>query len=289
MRVSTQLMTESVKQTLLKQSERMLKKQETVSTGKRINRPSDDPVGTASVLYHKRLLTSMDQYQRNIQVGKNRMDFLETTLEAVQDMVSEARNWAINQASSSVTDRDNAFFQVQRIRDQLLQMANSKMGDNYIFAGHQTDAPAFATDGTYNGDNGSYSVITGDRRLTHIEADGSRIFQGAADLFAVMDDLLAGIQSGNATQIGDQVDLLTQCRTQIENVRAENAASFLQLEMSENQMAKFYLSVENIVSRTEDADLTEAIMDLKNQETTYQASLNTAARIVQPTLMDFLR
>lgn len=289
MRVSHQLMTESVKQNLLSQTERMLKKQEVVSTGKRINRPSDDPIGTANVLYQRRLLASMDQYARNIQVGKNRMEFMETTLEAAEDLISEARNWAINQASASVTDRDNAFYQVERIRDQLLQFANSKLGDNYIFAGHQTDAPAFASDGTYNGDNGSHSIITGDQRQMQIEADGSRIFQGGSDLFAVMDDLLTGIQNGDTTLIDNQVSLLTDARSQIQNVRAETAASYLNLEMTESQMSKFHLSVENIISRTEDADLNEAIIDLKNQEVSYQAALNTAARIVQPTLMDFIR
>lgn len=289
MRVSHQLMTESVKQNLLSQTERMLRKQEVVSTGKRINRPSDDPIGTASLLHQKRLLASMDQYERNIQVGKNRMEFMETTLEAAEDLVSEARNWAINQASASVADRDNAFYQVERIRDQLLQLANSKLGDNYIFAGHQTDAPAFASDGSYNGDNGSYSVITGDQRQMQIEADGSRIFQGGSDLFAVMDDLLTGIQNGDATMIDNQVDLLTDARNEIQNVRAETAASYLHMEMTESQMAKFHLSVENIISRTEDADLSEAIIDLKNHEVSYQAALNAAARIVQPTLMDFIR
>lgn len=288
MRVTNQLMADSIKKNLLSQTERMIGRQETVSTGKRINRPSDDPIGAASVLHHRRLLASMDQYERNIQVGKNRMEFMETTLDAAEELISEARNWAINQASATVTDRANAYSQVGRIRDQLLQLANSKLGDNYIFAGHQTHLPAFASDGSYSGDNGDYSVITGDQMEMRIEADGSRIFQGASDLFAVMDDLLTGIQNGDSTLIDSQVDLLTSARTQVQDVRAETAASYMQLEMTDNQMAKFHLSVENIISRTEDADLNAAIIDLKNQEVSYQAALETAARIVQPTLMDFI-
>lgn len=289
MRVSNQLMAESIKQTLLSQSGRMIKKQETVSTGKRINRPSDDPIGTANLLYHRQLLSSMDQYDRNIQVAKNRMEFMETTLEATENLVSEARNWAINQASASVTDRDNAYFQVQRIREQLLQFANSKLGDNYIFAGHQNHSPAFAPDGSYNGDNGYFSVITGDQMEMRMEADGGRIFQGASDLFAAMDDMLTGIQNGDIGMIDAQIDLLTNARTQVQNVRAKTAASYIQLEMTESQMAKFHLSVENIIARTEEVDLNEAIIELKNQEVSYQAALETAARIIQPTLMDFIR
>ncbi|MFZ7125716.1 MAG: flagellar hook-associated protein FlgL [Desulfobacterales bacterium] len=291
MRVTTQLMTESMKNHLLSQTERMLKKQEIISTTKRINRPSDDPIGAASVLYHKRLLSSIDQYDRNIQVGKNRMEFTETTLETVEDLISEGRNWAINQASATVTDRDNAYFQVERIRDQMLQLANSKLGDNYIFGGHQTDAPPFDVDGNYQGDDGKHSVIIGDKREMSMEADGSRIFHGTsgtADVFDIMNQLLTGIQNGEVTLIQSQVDRLTEAREQIQNIRAENAASYKHMEMTESQLARFHLSVENIISRTEDADLNEAIIDLKNQEVAYQAALETAARIVQPTLMNFL-
>jgi flagellar hook-associated protein 3 FlgL len=289
MRVTNQMMTDTTKRNLFRQSERLLRQQETVSSGKRINRPSDDPIGMGRVLDFRRSLNSMDQYLRNMQAGRNRIEFVETTLDAAEELVVQAKNWAVNQASSSNVDREAAINDIRNIREQLLQLANSKMGTTYIFAGHQTDVPPFAHDGTYNGDNGGVTVITGDNRQMTLEADGSRIFQGAEDLFEALDDLLNGLQTDDVTLIAAQANRLVDVKEQIQEVRAEGAARFQQIELAENQTGRLRLTVETLLNETENANIEEAIVELKSQETAYEISLNAAARIIQPTLMDFLR
>jgi flagellar hook-associated protein 3 FlgL len=289
MRITNKMMTETTKRNLFRQSAQLARQQETVSTGKRILRPSDDPLGMGQMLNFRRSLSAMDQYLRNMQKGRNRIEFVETTLESAEELVVKAKNWAVNQASSSNTDREAAINDIQNIREQLLQLANSKVGNVYIFAGHQTDAPPFASDGTYNGDAGGYTIITGDNRQMTLEADGSRIFQGAEDVFAALDDLLAGLQTDDVALIDTQVDRLVAARDQIQEVRAEGAARFQQIELAENQTNRLRLTVEDMLDETESARVEEAIVELKSQEVAYEIALNSAARIIQPTLMDFLR
>jgi len=289
MRITNSMMTATVKRNLFHQAEQLARKQETMASGKRINRPSDDPLGFGKVLDYRKTLSSLDQYDRNIQSAKNRVEFLETTLEGVQDLIVDAKNWALNQAGSESMDREAAITSVQNIRDQLVQLGNSKMGNVYVFSGFQSLTPAFDASGVYNGDNGHFSVMTADNMEMQVEADGSRVFQGAEDVFDALDQLLAGLQTDDVTLIRNQVDRFDQAKGQVEMVRAESGAKYEQLELVEDQTAKLKLTFEEMMDSTENAKAEETIIDFNNQQLAYEMSLNAAAKIIQPTLMNFLK
>lgn len=289
MRITNKMMTTTIKRNVFRQSKQLLQQQEILSSGKRINRPSDDPVGIGKVLDYRKSLASFEQYDRNIQQAQNRIEFMETTLESVEELIVDAKNWAVNQAVSATTDRDAAISGVRNLRDHILKLANSKMGNNYIFSGFQTDTPAFDAGGNYNGDNGYFSVLTGDNAEMQIEADGFRVFQGTEDVFDALDDLLTGLQTDDVALIDAQILRLRGAKEQVQQVRAENGARYQQLELSENQLAGFKVTLEELLDRTEKANVEEAIINLKNQEMAYEITLNASARIVQPTLMNFLR
>ncbi len=288
MRVTNSMMTTTVKRNLFRQAERLANKQEIMSSGKRINRPSDDPLGYGKVLDYRKTLSSLDQYDRNIQNAKNRIDFLETTLEGVDELIVDAKNWAVNQSGSETMDREAAITSVQNLRDQLVQLGNAKMGNVYVFAGFQSLTPPFDASGTYSGDDGYYSVMTADSMEMQVEADGSRVFQGAEDVFDALDQLLVGLQTDDATLIRGQIDRFDQAKGQVEVVRAESAAKYEQLELVEQQTAKLKLTFEEMMDSTEKANVEETIIDFNNQELAYEMSLNAAAKIIQPTLMQFL-
>lgn len=289
MRVTNSMMTATVKRHLFRQAEQLANKQETMASGKRINRPSDDPLGYGKVLDYRKTLTSLGQYDRNIQNAKNRTEFIETTLEGVEELMVDAKNWAVNQSASASMDREAAITSVQNIREQMLQMSNSKMGNVYVFAGFQTLTPPFASDGTYNGDNGYYSVMTADNMEMQVEADGSRIFQGAEDVFDALDQLIIGLQTDDVALIHSQIDRFEQAQEQVQMVRAESGAKYQQLQLVEQQTAKLKLTFEEMMDSTEKAIIEETVIDFNNQELAYELALNAAAKIIQPTLMDFLR
>ena len=241
-----------------------------MASGKRINRPSDDPLGYGKVLDYRKTLTSLGQYDRNIQNAKNRTEFIETTLEGVEELMVDAKNWAVNQSASASMDREAAITSVQNIREQMLQMSNSKMGNVYVFAGFQTLTPPFASDGTYNGDNGYYSVMTADNMEIQVEADGSRIFQGAEDVFDALDQLIVGLQTDDVALIHDQIDRFEQAQGQVQMVRAESGAKYQQLQLVEQQTAKLKLTFEEMMDSTEKAIIEETVIDFNNQELAYE-------------------
>ena len=286
MRVSTQMLADNITAALFRQTEQLLKTQEKIVTGKRINRASDDPIGSQRVLDYRKSLSSMQQYTVNISNAKTHIDTVDDILNTVTELISEAKGIA---ADPNPELRDTFAQQVGTLREQLIQLANSKINGAYIFAGDLTATRPFDSTGAYSGDSATKDYLIGDTIQVAVEADGSLRFQGSADLFAVLEDLHTALLSDDTTGISNQVALLEDAKDQVNKVRAQNAGRYQRLEATENHYSRFAINVQEMLSRTEDADIAQAIIDLKIQQTAYESTLATSAKIIQPSLIDFLR
>ena len=297
MRVTNRLIADTIMNNLYKSSQQLLKLQEIVSSQKRINRPSDDPIGMGKILDYRKILSSIDQYSTNITRGKMHTELTESTLQAIDDFLLEAREIAVEQSSGTLETRAIAAQEVKNIYDQILQLANTKSGDTYIFAGHQTATAPFSRDddynATYHGDDGDITIIVGDNLETKINVTGEDAFRTGVNVFDVLRDLIDGLEDPDTTagtaQIQAQIPLLSDALDQIKAVRAEAATTFTRLETTENQLARFKLNIQDMISDIEDVDMAQAVIELQMQETAYETSLATAARILESSLMDFLR
>ncbi len=143
---------------------------------------------------------------------------------------------------------------------------------------------------TYNGDAGDYRLIIGENLEIGLNADGSRTF---SDLFlqlsSLQQALLAPRSPASTAEIAAVVDPLNRASDQMERIRAEGAAHFQRLETYENQYARLDLRIEEMRSKIEDADVTQAVVELQSLQTAYETTLATAARILQPSIMQFLK
>lgn len=296
MRVTNRLMADTVLNSLYKNTQQLFKLQEVVSSRKRINRPSDDPIGMGKILDYRKVLSSIDQYNTNIIRGKTQIDLTESCLEAIDDLVLKARRIAVEQSAGELENRPTAAQEVKNIYDQILQLANTKLGDTYILSGHQTGTAPFSRDAdynaTYHGDDGDIRIIVGDNLDIKINVTGQDALRSGVDVFDALRDLINGLEDPDTTagtaQIATQVTPLSNALDQLKAVRAEAASTFIQLETTENQLANFKLNIEDMLSDTEDADMAQAIVELQVQQTAYETSLATAARILQRSLIDFL-
>jgi flagellar hook-associated protein 3 FlgL len=378
MRITNKMMIDNVAVNLSKQTQQLFEKQKAIATGKRINRISDDPIAAGKVMDYRKTLTSIEQYTKNIALGKTRLEFSEIVLDEAYDLLNTAVNLAINESSGTLDTRSMSTEEIRSLHDQIVHLANSKLGDNYLFAGHQTDTVPFsnrieisgavpgdivfglaadATDAiieikdatdtlvrtinlgdgitpgsggtaatntvvwdgrdsggtmlsdgvytftvaasnaglevvdyyTYNGDSGEFRIILGDNLDLRVEADGNSTFN---DIFYRLSQLQQGLQNPNlsagSAQISAVVDPLNTAHDQIKNIRAERSAKFKHLEVTEGQYAKLKMNLQSMLSVTEDVDITQAIVELQSLETVYETYLAAAARIIQPSLINFL-
>ena len=291
MRISAKIMADHIKANLAKQSTQLMETQLQLASGKRINKPSDDPIGIGKVLDYRSTLQTIDQYRENILDSKTRVEYTEAVLGQVSDFIEDAKKIATNPDAADKT----AFAQtIANIRQQVLGLANSKYGANYIFSGHVTNTPPF--DGTspyaYNGDGGSHKVMVGEGITVDIEADGSQMFiDGGDNLFQVLEDLETALTAMpyDPVAVQNTVDPLYRIADRIQLVRSELATDYRRLERTDEYWHNFSNAVETMRQTVEDADITQAAIDMQVQQTAYEVLLATAGQVIQPTLVDFLR
>ncbi len=304
MRVTHNMMTQSLVRYLTSQNEALFERQTIIASQRRINKPSDDPIGMGKVLDYRQTLASIEQYQINIQNAKMRLDFSETTLELVDELVGIVRGIGYIESSGTPESRQLAAEQVKSLYDQIMHAANSKLNDNYIFSGYQTKTAPFSRDEaaattfdqctvTSNGDGGEAQFLVANNTEVTIDADGRPLFHDAAsggvNVFDVIRDLIVGLENDDTAAISAQQDLLDQARTQMNNVRAANSPISYQLETTENHWQAYKPKIEVLLSKEEEADITKAVVELQSIELAYQSTLATAAKVIQPGLIQFLQ
>ena len=291
MRVSNALMADQIKSYLSKQTQSLLKTQEQLSSGKRINRLSDDPIGIGQALGYRKTIAKIDQYGENIDYAQLHIQTVDDILATVSDLLKDAKDIA---ADLDPDMRDMLADQVVNIRDQVFQLANYQSNGNYIFAGDLTDTQPFELDtatGTYSyaGDNGTKDQFIGDGLQMSIEADGSAIFQGSADVFDTLNNLESALRTDDTSGINDQLSQLEDAIQGLNDIRAVNAGKSNRMEATKNYNESFKVTVQGLLSGVEDADKVAAAVEWQAQQTAYETTLATAAQLIQPTLMDFLK
>ncbi len=296
MRITNSMMAKNVINNLRKNTERLVKAQEIVATEKLINRPSDDPIGMSSILSFRREISSVEQYNRNIVQGKMRIEITETTLNAIDDLIGDAKEIAVSITTIPGDTESRAIMasKVQEIHDQVLQLANSKFENNYLFAGFDSDKPAFLADGSYDGDSGDIYFKAGKDVQIKVNASGDDLFISPApaslSVFTVLDDLKTALEAAPfvKSDVSNQISLLDSAQDQIDFVRSQMATKHERLEIFEEQLAVYKNKFEELLARRENADMARAIVEMQRQETAYEVSLASAARAFQKSLIDFL-
>jgi flagellar hook-associated protein 3 len=165
-----------------------------VSSGKRINRLSDDPVGLAKVLDLKSNLNFLGQVRRNLDTGRNWLRAGETSLMSVKDLLGEAKVLTVAMSNDTISDdeRVNAAAQIQGILTEIVDLANTQVNGEYLFAGTRTDTMPFRMDDpsqptmvAYSGNEDVFSIKSGQTTTIPVGHDGNAVFGSP---FIVVDD-----------------------------------------------------------------------------------------------------
>ena len=178
-----------------------------LSSGKRINRPSDDPFGAlqaTSLSTHKRLL---DQYSRNIDTARINLYAADNALGQSVDVITEARTTLLTAVSAVGDEKSHSVMadKISQLKEQLFNLANSRVGDTYIFGGFQSTRKPYTVDAitnrvSYRGDTGAMKLEIGEGSLVDMTLEGASAFGGGSALATVAPG--AGY-TGEATVLGE--------------------------------------------------------------------------------------
>lgn len=294
MRITDKLLFDDVNRNLQKNTGELFRLQDIISTGKKVSKPSDDPLATSKILDYNEVLSKTDQYIGNMNHATGLLELSDSTLSSVDDLLTRAKELAITQSNDTMTssDRKSASIEAQNLFDQLVQLANTKLGDRYIFAGYKTQTKPFSATGSYSGDSGKITVEVGPGVTMQTNLPGDSLFKGAGggiDIFTVLNSLKTSLENNDAASIRNSLDTFNTAHNTILNGRADTGARLKRLESTRENMEDFKLNITRLRSDLEDADITKAVSDLALQKSMLEASRASNARIIERSLLDFLR
>lgn len=269
-------------------------KNEQLSNGRRINRPSDDPVGIGQSMALRTQSAQNKQYQKNADNATAWLDATEGALNEMSSVLTRAQELAVQGANDTLgaASRQALAVEVDELLRHAVQVANTDVGGRYIFAGFKTTQQPYAPIGSfapppaYSGDNGVIEYELGAGNKIAVNVTGPDAFGQVFNALATLRDAL---QANDSAAISAAVGSITAASDHVLEVRAEVGARMNRLERTSERLALLDESLKKVLSNVEDADMAEVITELKTREAVYRASLAAGARLLQPTLMDFLR
>lgn len=291
MRVTNQTVMRAAQHNLQHSMSELAKLQERATSLNKISRPSDDPIGAADSMRVRAEQRQNEQYARNISNGAGWLASVDSALSTATDLIQQARDLTVqgaNAGSLSAAAKEAIAVELVGLREELLNTANTQYLGRTIFAGTADQGVAFNADLSFNGTGAGVQRRIDAHTTVRVDVDGSQVFgTGATSVFAAIDDIVTGLRNG--TNVGPGIaDLDTHLNALLGQHGAMGARHAQILRAEETNMERSG-SLEAQRSGIEDVDLGEVVLELKLQEVTYQSALAVTARVLQPTLMDFLR
>ncbi|MGA2570226.1 MAG: flagellar hook-associated protein FlgL [Terracidiphilus sp.] len=270
---------------------------EEVATGKRVTKPSDDPVASSSMVQNTIATANVDQYTKNVSSELSMVQTADSALSSVVSSLTRAVSLG-TEGANGTTNASNLQAianEVQGILSSVVALANTSYSGTYLFSGTETTTAPYTADSasssgyTYNGNGGVNSVAIGDDATIQVNLPGSQLFSNSsANVLGSLSSLVTALKSGNASDIESATSAVSGALNYVDQQRVfyGNAAS--QLDSQET-----YLSQEKVnLTSQEDSliavDESQAATLLTQAETANSAAAAAAAKVLPETILNYL-
>ena len=272
--------------------------QRKLSTGKEINQVEDDPVGAGRAMFLRSQISDVQQYQKNINEALGFQDASESAMSSVQDIMKRAKELVVQAGNGTLdqTGLNNIAAEIKQLVEAARQSMNGTYAGRYLFSGTATLTPPFPAPAlTYAGDANTMQRVIGQGEQVDLNLRGWEAFSvpptaSGQNVLQLLDKVATDLQAGNRAALGGPdlqgVDAMLD---QLSASRAQVGARVNRLETQQTRLKDLELNVEDLLSKTEDADMAKAMVDFSMQQSIYQSALQSGARVLQPSLLDFLR
>lgn len=266
-----------------------------LSTGKRVNQPSDDPAAAAIYTGNVDVETRLDQYLQSVASVRALNQTADAALGSMVTALNQAISLGTEAANGTMSQQDIAAILkvVQGVMNNVVQLANTSFHGTYIFAGTASTAVPFTltpTGVTYNGNDGVNTVAIADGRNITINVPGDQLFQQpGSGVLDSLQQLINALQAGDYAAIGTATTAVGTALTYLSAQRAFYGNNLNQLNGDEQALQQQNLTLKTQDNNLVGVDLAKAASDLVQAQTTHQAALAAAGKVLQPTLLDYLR
>ncbi|MFC6288154.1 flagellar hook-associated protein FlgL [Nocardioides sp. GCM10027113] len=292
-RVTQSMMTERSLSSLQTSLGRLAGIQERISTGRELNRPSDSPTGTTAAMRLRSALADQQQYARNAEDGLGWLNTLDATLRGANDELRRARDLAVQGVNGALGPqaREALATEVEQIRERMLAAGNTTYLGRPVFGGVTNRSVAYDS-GTADwvGTPGSVNRTVADGIVVDVQVAGPKAFgPDGGNVFDHLEQLAADLRAGNIGNVQAHVGALNADMDRVTGALADVGTRAARIEQAVQRAKDAELDLTSSLSEVENTDLPKAIVELQMQEVAYQAALAATSRVLQPSLVDFLR
>ncbi len=292
--------------------EQLKRSTEELSSGKAILKPSDNPVDFARALRLQRFVDHIERFNRNIDLTDNTLKTAETAMTSAINVLQEARVKIVQVLNTGALNGEDAKVLADYFRNvaaYVVNMANTKIGDSYLFGGVKTQSAPFSSDGTYNGETQETTVPVANGVEVNTTFNGSDYFgvnrvTSRITVVEVLNKIADLIEAGDLNalntetvqvDLGDGVenlkllDAFDKGLSQIETYRSILGTQQRVVEDIKNQNDAVAVHFKELKSKIEDADYTGVIAEYEKAKTAYQALLAAITQTQNLSLLNYFK
>ncbi|MEP6691888.1 MAG: flagellar hook-associated protein FlgL [Gemmatimonadaceae bacterium] len=267
--------------------------QSQISSGRRIQRTSDDPAASANVMRAGGSLRALDTYKRNITSAESRVQAEETAVNSLIDILTRVKTLAVSQASDTANSQTRAATktEVDSLMKQAVQLGNTKFGDGYLFGGVRSQSAPF--DPTQPGfaaapPSGERLVEALASQLLKSTHNGRQVFLDSGALAAIK-ELSVALGADDTGKISQSSATIDASFASVQDVLGDFGARSNQLQVTSSNLDALKINLQTFESNLQDVDLEKAVTDMVSRQTAYQAAMLATSKVMGMTLTDYLR
>lgn len=296
MRVTQSMLQNNMLDNLFKSQAKMDKYLTQINTGKKISKPSDNPVIAMKGIGYRTEVREVEQYTRNTSEVWGWFDQSDDVLGKATSAMQRMEELAIQAAngSNSESELDSIAEEVKQLKEQMVEFANTKVNGKYIFNGTDTDKKPVSID-----DEGNVTIEEATGRKEAVEIEVAKDINMSVNvspeelfdesLFENIDSFIGALENGDKEELNESVGNLQDSSSQIIKSRAELGARMNRLELIEDRLSHQGIIAEDTMKKNEEVEFEEAVTNLLTEEVIHRAALAAGSKIIQPSLIDFLR
>ncbi len=291
MRVTNQMMTDNLINNLYRNMNKIYNTQDSISSGKRVSNPSDDPIAMKEIINKRSILRESDQFIINNDEVLAWLGQTEIALNNSEGILTRIKELALSGATGTLNeqDRNNVAIEIDGLYKELLKTANIKYNNKYIFSGQRTLTQPYDDAGTYHGDTETiYRQIDKNMNL-ELNLTGEKIFnKDGYDIFAIVNNLKDAFEDNDLSGVRDDIADLDVSFKNVLEAHAELGVRTTRADMNKDGLELYKIDTQKLISDLEDLDMAQAIVNFNMQQYVYEAALGAGSRSISKSLVDYL-
>ncbi|MBJ96265.1 MAG: hypothetical protein CMP23_17525 [Rickettsiales bacterium] len=267
--------------------------QQVAASGRKLNSPSDDAVGTQRSVVLRELRSDVAVGRQKIDTARGEMMTAESAIAEMTNVLSRLKELSVQMASEVMTAglRADAAVEVTQLKEVLIAQGNTRIGEKRLFAGQLTGTDPFDAAGNYVGNATAVTVQLPQGANTQVTMRGDDLLRGASggpDVIQEVDDLIVALAANNTAGVQNAADLMGQSVDHVVGKRTELGSRMTQLDSLDEYFSSLELNVASEISQVEDVDPVEAFTEVTRTQQAFDAAMQVSAAARRQNIFELL-